>query len=100
MLGSLKVIPELNDLPAAEQKRAWRGGARYALNRLPFLFIALCMLAGMSLLQVYVIEPLVPNKLARFGVSLAVYFVFMSILMRMIIYYARPYWRQLRERDG
>jgi hypothetical protein len=96
----LKTIPELKELPVAEQKRAWRGGARYALNRLPFLFFAFCLLAAMSVLQVCVVESLVPNKLSRFGVSFALYFVFLSILMRMLIYYARPYWGQLRERDG
>lgn len=100
MFGSMKTIPELNDLSVAEQKRAWRGGARYALNRLPFLFIALCMVAGMSVLQVYVTESLIPHRLLRIGVNFALYVIFMSILMRLAIHYARPYWRQLRERNG
>jgi cytochrome b subunit of formate dehydrogenase len=100
MFGSWKTIPELKDLPAAERKRALRGGARYALNRLPFLFIVLCMIVGMSVFQVYVIYPLVPSELGRFAVLAAFFYVFSSIFIRIVIHYARPYWRQLHKRDG
>jgi uncharacterized membrane protein len=100
MFGSLKTNPELKDLPAAEQKRAWRGGARYALNRLPFLFTVIVMIVAYSVLSVFVIEPAVPNKLWRFCISIAWYFVFISVAMRLMVHYARPYWRELRERDG
>jgi len=100
MFGSLKTIPELNDLPAAERKRAWRGGARYALNRLPFLFLVLGIIVGTSVFQVYVVESLVPSELGRLGVLAALFYVSALILKQVVIHYARPYWRQLRARDG
>lgn len=87
----------MKDLRAKEQKRAWRGGARYALNRLPFLFMVIGMIVAYSTLSVFIIEPAVPSKFWRLCISLVWYFVFISIAMQMVIHYARPYWRERRE---
>ena len=86
MYVSSKSVPQLRELPAGDRRRAWRGGARYALNRWPFLLLVVGLIVGASVLDVDVIGPLVPSKLM---------FVVLSIVNVLIVHYAR---RELRER--
>ena len=95
-----KLIPELRDLSPSAQRRAWRGGARYALNRWPFLLIALGLVIGLSILDVGLVEALVSSKLWRMCIWFVMMFVLLSAVNVLIAYFAKPYWRELRERDG
>lgn len=88
-------IPELRDLPREEQRRWWRSGSRYAMNRwwftLPWFAILFCwMLAVQTLLESYF------NKW-QFAIALGLCMIpLMFVTEMLVVRIARPYWREVQ----